>query len=152
MPVTRQAKPVTSIRSSMSYTKTAQERASLEDAVFGIQSRDAFDKMVSASVEKMQKFYDSLKYTSDDSMGSVALQAETMLDNLKGRITLFQSAAEGFGNAIYKHLKNSLKELAEIETDYVSELAESLGSVLANAASTISVCIPSAVEMGDFIC
>lgn len=141
-------------------TKTAQERASLEDAIFGIQGKDAFDKMVSTSAEKTQYFYDSLKYTDDGSMGSAALQAETMLDNPEGRITLFQSAAEGFGNAIYKHLKDPLKELVEIGTDYVSELteslesgdfsglAESLGFVPADAVTTLSGCIPSAVEMG----
>lgn len=141
-------------------TKTAEERASLEDAIFGIQGKDAFDKMVSTSAEKTQYFYDSLKYTDDGSMGSAALQAETMLDNLEGRITLFQSAAEGFGNAVYKHLKDPLKELVEIGTDYVSELteslengdfsglAESLGSVLADAVTTLSGYIPSIVDMG----
>lgn len=141
-------------------TKTAQERASLEDAIFGIQGKDAFDKMVSTSAEKTQEFYDSLKYTDDGSMGSAALQAETMLDNLEGRITLFQSASEGFANAIYKHLQDPLKELVEIGTDYVSELteslesgdfsglAESLGSVLADAVTTLSGYIPSVVEMG----
>lgn len=55
-------------------TKTAQERASLEDAIFGIQGKDAFDKMVSTSAEKTQYFYDSLKYTDNGSMGSAALQ------------------------------------------------------------------------------
>ncbi len=141
-------------------TKTAEERTSLEDAIFGIQGKDAYDKMVSTSAEKTQQFYDSLKYTEDGSMGSAALQAETMLDNLEGRITLFQSATEGFGNAIYKNLQDPLKELVEIGTDYVSELtesleegdfsglAESLGSVLADAATTISGYIPSIVDMG----
>ncbi|MDE7364594.1 MAG: phage tail tape measure protein [Ruminococcus sp.] len=141
-------------------TKTAQERASLEDAIFGIQGKDAFDKMVSTSAEKTQEFYNSLEYTDNGSMGSAALQAETMLDNLEGRITLFQSASEGFANAIYKHLQDPLKELVEIGTDYVSELteslesgdfsglAESLGSVLADAVTTLSGYIPSVVEMG----
>lgn len=141
-------------------TKTTQERASLEDAIFGIQGKDAFDKMVSTSAEKTQYFYDSLKYTDDGSMGSAALQAETMLDNLEGRITLFQSASEGFTNAIYKHLQNPLKELVEIGTDYVSELtesiesgdfsglAESLGSVLADAVTTLSGYIPQIVDIG----
>lgn len=141
-------------------TKTAEERSSLESAIFGIQGKDAFDKMVSTSAEKTQKFYDSLEYTDNGSMGSAALQAETMLDNLEGRITLFQSASEGFANAIYKNLQDPLKELVEIGTDYVSELteslesgdfsglAESLGSVLADAVTTLSGYIPLIVDIG----
>ena len=140
--------------------KTAEERAGLEDAIFGIQGKDAFDKMVSTSAEKTQQFYDSLKYTEDGSMGSAALQAETMLDNLEGRITLFQSATEGFGNAIYKNLQEPLKGLVKIGTDYVSELTESLesgdfsalavslGDVLGQATAQLSSYIPKLVDMG----
>lgn len=86
-----------------------EDRASLEDAIFGIQGKDAFDKMVASSGDKVQGFYDGIANAS----GSAALQSETMLDNLQGKLTIFQLASEGFGIAIYESLNDPLKELVD---------------------------------------
>lgn len=132
-----------------------EDRASLEDAIFGIQGKDAFDKMVASSGDKVQGFYDGIANAS----GSAALQSETMLDNLQGKLTIFQSASEGFGIAIYESLNDPLKELVEVGTGYVEQLtkafneggfdglANAFGDVLADAVNVISGYIPKITDV-----
>ena len=127
-----------------------EDRASLEDAIFGIQGKDAFDKMVASSGDKVQGFYDGIANAS----GSTALQSETMLDNLQGKLTIFQSASEGFGIAIYESLNDPLKELVEVGTGYVEQLTKAFneggnafGDVLADAVNVISGYIPKITDV-----
>ena len=132
-----------------------EDRASLEDAIFGIQGKDAFDKMVASSGDKVQGFYDGIANAS----GSAALQSETMLDNLQGKLTIFQSASEGFGIAIYESLNDPLKKLVEVGTGYVEQLtkafneggfdglANAFGDVLADAVNVISGYIPKITDV-----
>ncbi|MDE5583119.1 MAG: phage tail tape measure protein [Ruminococcus sp.] len=132
-----------------------EERASLEDTIFGIQGKDAFDKMVASSGETVQKFYSGIA----DASGSAALQSETMLDNLEGKMTIFQSASEGFGIAIYESIKEPLKDLVVTGTGYVEQLtkafneggfdglAKTFGDVLADGVKVISGYIPKITSL-----
>lgn len=139
------------------------ERNNLENAIFGIQGQAAFDKMVSSSAEKVQRFYAGLDYNETGAMGSAALQAEAMLDNLNGDITLLQSAAEGLGNEVYKSLNAPLRELVQIGNSYVTEmtellseggfegLASGLGNMLASASNSISEYIARFSQIGKAV-
>lgn len=136
------------------------ERNNLENVIFGIQGQAAFDKMVATSAEKVQSFYDGLEYTADGAKGSAAKQAEAMLDNLEGDITLLQSAAEGLYNSLYKSMNGTLRELVQLANGYVTELTEAFteggfeglaqkaGDVLGNAVTKISSYLPKIVKIG----
>lgn len=94
--------------------------ADFTNAIFGLRGQAAFKKLVASSESQVQKFFDGLA----NAEGSAALQAETMLDNLSGRITIFKSAYDGLKNSIFKPLKNDLKDIVKTATDYLSELTE----------------------------
>jgi TP901 family phage tail tape measure protein len=137
------------------------ERNNLENAIFGIQGQAAFDKMVATSAEKVQSFYDGLEYTADGAKGSAAKQAEAMLDNLEGDITLLQSAAEGLYNSLYKSMNGTLRELVQLANGYVTELTEAFtngsfeglaqkaGDLFGDAITKISEYLPNIVEIGS---
>lgn len=137
------------------------ERNNLENVIFGIQGQAAFDKMVATSAEKVQSFYDGLEYTADGAKGSAAKQAEAMLDNLEGDITLLQSAAEGLYNSLYKSMNGTLRELVQLANGYVTELteafteggfdglAEKAGDILGDAVTKISGYLPDIVKIGS---
>lgn len=102
------------------------QRNDLENVIFGIQGQAAFDKMISTSAEKVQSFYQSLEYTESGAKGSAALQAETMLDNLTGDITIFNSALDGLKIQLFKSLDAPLRQIVQKATDYLSKLTEGL--------------------------
>lgn len=64
--------------------------------------------------------WDNLQQTITDSTGSAAQMAETQLDNLKGKITLFKSATEGAAIAIGDDLAPAAKEAVQAATDVVN--------------------------------
>lgn len=101
---------------------TTQERADLENVIFGIQGKSAFDKMVATTGEKLESFYDAIETSS----GSAAQQAETMAANVQGAGDTLQSALEGFEIAIFKHLSEPLQQAQTIGADALNALTEGL--------------------------
>lgn len=111
--------------------------------------------MCATSAEKSQAFADGLANAS----GSAKEQAETMLDNLPGKITLMQSAAEGFGLAVYEGMEEPLKGVVEQATGYLGDLQkafedngisgviEELGTIFADVTNQISEFLPQATQM-----
>lgn len=71
---------------------TAEQRNAVKDDIFGIQGKNAFEKMAAASEEAKQKMDEGLK----NSEGSAAKMAETQLEGLGGALTRLGSA---FDNA-----------------------------------------------------
>lgn len=136
-----------------------QQKTDLEQTIFGIQGKDAFDKMVVSSAETVQKFYDGL----GDASGSAAQQASTMLDNLTGDMTLLQSAADGLYNAFYKDMNAPLRDLAQTGIGYLSDLtdafdeggfegaAAAIGDILSDGIAKASGYLPDVVELGTSI-
>lgn len=132
-------------------------RTDLETTIFGIQGKNAFDKMVVSSADTVQKFYDGLA----NSDGSAGMQAEVMLDNLEGDMTLLGSAADGLYNSLYKSLNEPLRDLAKTGSGYLSTLtkafsvggfqglAGALGGVLSQAVAKVSGYMPKLVKMGS---
>ena len=138
-----------------------EEASKLEDAIFGIQGKEAFDKMVVSTQDKVQGFYDSLAYTEDGAMGSAAAQAEAMMDNLEGDITYLESAVDGLYNTLYKSMNGTLRELVQLGNGYVTVLtdtfktkgfdgaAEAVGGILSDAVSKLSDYLPDIVGIGS---
>lgn len=135
---------------------TTQERADLENVIFGIQGKSAFDKMVATTGEKLESFYDAIETSS----GSAAQQAETMAANVQGAGDSLQSALEGFEIAIFKHLSEPLQQAQTMGADALNALTdgleaggvrgalESLGSFISEKFTEVwqSVKLPPAVQ------
>lgn len=92
--------------------------------------------------------------------GAMSQMADTMNDTLEGDLKSLSSKAEAFGISIYEGLNEPLRELAQKGGEYISQLtdafkeggfdglAESFGSVAADALTTLSGYIPKLVDMG----
>lgn len=117
---------VDELKASLYQISDEGQRNDLENVIFGIQGQAAFDKMVSTSADKVQSFYSSLEYNESGAKGSAALQAETMLDNLTGDITFFNSALDGLKIQLFKSLDAPLRQIVQKATDYLSKLTEGL--------------------------
>ena len=140
-----------------------QKATDLENVIFGLQGKKAFDKMVVSSRDKVQEFYAGLAYTEDGAMGSAAAQAEAMMDNLQGDIQLFESSVDGLYNSLYKSMNGTLRELVKLGNGYITALddafktggfdgaAEKLGSVLSDAFDHIDDYLPDAIGIGNSI-
>lgn len=135
---------------------TDEQRNAKLATIFTTQGLNAFNKMVSASPEKLDKFKEGLQ----NSFGSAAQQAATQLDNLQGDITLWQSALEGAQIVISDQLTPTLREFVQFGTKSLEELTtafkvggltaamQTLGTVLSNAINMIVEKLPMMVDAG----
>ncbi len=114
---------VDALNQSLAGMTDSQRNANLA-AIFTTQGLNAFNKMISASPEKLDAFRAGL----DSAFGSSAQQAETQLDNLAGDMTMLDSAMEGLKIKISDGLEPILRGLAQAATAVVSALAE-LGDI-----------------------
>ena len=121
-------------------------------------------KSVNALLANSGDRYSELSGYIDDSAGAMTDMAETMNDNLTGRVTEFKSAVEGAGIAIYEALGSSnLKGLVQQASGWVGELTKAteeggigglvgqLGGTLSEAVTTVGGYLPSIVESGAAI-
>lgn len=86
-----------------------EEANATKNQIFTTYGMNAFNKMTAATTETVDKFKTGLKGAT----GSAAQQAETQLDNLKGSLTLLQSALEGAGIVIGQRLTPYIRKLAD---------------------------------------
>ena len=78
--------------------------------------------IVNASDADFNKLKDAI-YGAD---GASAKMAETMQDNLQGKITILKSTIEGLGIKIYEEIEDPMKEAAEGATDSVEQISSAL--------------------------
>lgn len=135
---------------------TPDEQESAIRQIFNTDDFEYVDRLLNDTSGNFEAFGSII----ENSTGSAAMQAEAMLDNLSGRVTLFQSAAEGFYNALYKGVNEPLKDMVDLGSGYVTQLteafekngfdglADALGSALADAASKIASYLPQVVKLG----
>lgn len=95
---------------SKAFSDMSDEEANAtKNQIFTTYGMNAFNKMTAATTKTVDKFKTGLK----DATGSAAQQAETQLDNLKGSLTLLQSALEGAGIVIGQRLTPYIRKLAD---------------------------------------
>ena len=104
--------------------------------------------------------YDSLYREVSDCDGAMQDMADTMNDNLKGQVTILQSALEGLGIQVYEGLEKPLKHAASEATEAVGRLSdafrkggfngltEAIGSELAKATAKAAEYAPKLAETG----
>ncbi len=126
---------------------------------FGLSSQQAEEAV--KDLEKSIPRFDLLSGWIEDSDGAMANMAETMSDNLQGRITEFSSALESVKIAIFEALGNSnLKGLVKEASGWITELTkatdegginglvEAFGSIFAKVVTKITSMTPKIVQAG----
>lgn len=136
-----------------------EEANAYKGAIFTSQGLKAFNMMTVSSTEKVNEFKEGLASASDG-IGSAAQQAETMLDNLQGDITIFKSAVEGLQIGVSDTISGLMRDTVQfgteqinILTDAVKEngltgLAGAVGEVLVNIVNKIAEYIPQVLNLG----
>lgn len=92
--------------------------------LFGKESLAGMLAIINASDEDYKKLTESI-YNCD---GAAQQMAETMNDNLKGKITILKSGLEGLGIAAYEKFQEPMKKAVESASEAVSKLNESLNN------------------------
>lgn len=98
------------------------EKAEMASSLAGQEAMSGLLAIVNASDEDFNKLKDAI-YGAD---GASAKMAETMQDNLQGKITILKSTIEGLGIKIYEEIEDPMKEAAEGATDSVEQISSAL--------------------------
>lgn len=109
------------LRKSFSGLSEA-EKAEMASSLAGQEAMSGLLAIVNASDADFNKLKDAI-YGAD---GASAKMAETMQDNLKGKITITKSTIEGLGIKIYEEIEDPMKEAAEGATDSVKQISSAL--------------------------
>lgn len=72
--------------------------------------------------------FDELSGAINNSAGAAENMAETMNDNLKGKITILGSSLEGLGIQVYEKMEKPLKKGVETAIDAIGQLSERLSN------------------------
>lgn len=98
------------------------EKAEMASSLAGQEAMSGLLAIVNASDADFNKLKDAI-YGAD---GASAKMAETMQDNLQGKITILKSTIEGLGIKIYEEIEDPMKEAAEGATDSVEQISSAL--------------------------
>ena len=114
-------------------------------------------KSVNALLANSGERFDQLKGYIEDADGAAGQMADTMQDNLQGKMTTLNSALEGLGIGIYENIEDSLKEAAEEGISAVGRISNALqdggldaaveeaGAVLADLSVKVAQSAPKMV-------
>jgi TP901 family phage tail tape measure protein len=140
-------------------TMSQEQANAYKSTIFTSQGLRAFNMMTVSSTEKVQSFRDGLASASDG-IGSAAQQAETMLDNLQGDITIFGSAVEGLQIGVSDSINGLLRDTVQFGTEQIGILTEAVkkngleglagavGEVLSNVITKIGEYLPKLINLG----
>lgn len=104
---------------------------------------DIFNKVDLKSAEAMLagcgEEFDNLAEAIANSDGAMQNMADVQMDNLKGQITLLQSAVEGLGVAFYENVNGKIKDAVSATAGYVSELNAVMNAAFADTENEENV-------------
>lgn len=121
---------------------TEQERTEALNNIFNKVDLKGVNALLGTSAER----FDELSGYIDDCSGAAAQMAATMDDNLKGDLTIMQSALEGLGIAAYEKFQEPMRTAVQEVTNYIGDLSNSVTSGrLGESLEKL------AVSFGDFV-
>lgn len=85
----------------------------------GIAGKEGMSGLL-AILAASDKDFDNLARSIDNSTGAAKKMSEVRLDNLKGDLTLLESAAQGAGIELYEGFSGVLRSLTKESTDYIT--------------------------------
>lgn len=131
---------------------TQEEQYQIEKKLGGTMRFQELQKLLEgiSNVEKYDELY--AKVSSAQENNTLYKTAETMLNNLKGRVTLLKSAAEALGIAMYDTFSDKLTGNVEKLTEWVNALTDgvtngNLEQVIPTLGEEISEALVANIEM-----
>lgn len=103
---------------------TDEEKAQRAASLAGQEAMSGFLAIINASDSDFEKLSNSI----NNADGTAQKMADTMNDNLKGKITLLGSSLEGLGIAAFEHFEKPIKKAVEGAMDKVNDLSHSMSS------------------------
>ena len=134
---------------------TEAEQAEYAANIFGREAMSGMLAIINTSDAEFDKLTNSI-YNAD---GAAKQMADTMSNNLQGKLTLLKSSAEGFGLALYDKIQTPLTEMASWAVDSLNQLTtafnengvdgivEAAGNILSEAVTSIVDKLPEFVEL-----
>lgn len=120
-----------------------QEKTAVLNEIFNKVDLKSVNALLGTSAER----FDELSGYIDDCSGAAAQMAATMNDNLKGDLTILQSALEGLGIAAYEKFQTPMRTAVQEVIESVGELTESLSNgELSESFETIASSMSSAAS------
>ena len=138
---------------------TDQQKLELANTIAGQRAQAGLLAMLNASTGDYNKLTVSLKKAD----GAAQDMADTMLDNLGGKVTLMKSAWEGFQLSLYDSVDTPLQDVVGTITDDVipalgdlvkgtdgagAKLGKGIGSIFSKILDVLSELAPELVEAG----
>ncbi len=127
------AKVLPEIDGALEGLGTAERTAAL-GAVFTADSLAGVNLLLNAGTENISAFADELRAFE----GAASDMADTMNDNLTGRITEMNSALEGLGIAAFDKFSGPTKDAVTEITDVINKLKESVDGDLSEPLETLA--------------
>ena len=129
---------------------TEAEKAQYAAMLAGKTGMSGLLAVVNASESDFQKLVGSIENCN----GAAKEMADVMQDNLKGKITILQSALEGLGISVYDVFSDDLKTGVEAATGAIDRLHDSvengdIGVSLNKMSDALGNMIENAVELGE---
>lgn len=120
-----------------------EQRNDTLNKIFDARTLKSAEALLANCTNRFDELSNDIKNSSD----AAADMAETMNNNLKGKITILGSALEGLGIQIYEGIEDPLKEAADSAIDSVGSITQSIkGGELSSAISNIGSALGNLVS------
>ena len=103
---------------------TEEEKAQYAASLAGQEAMSGFLAIVNASEADFDKLTDAISHAD----GASKEMAETMQDNLKGKMTIFKSSLEGLGISAYEKFEKPMKKAMDSAQQSVNTLSREMSS------------------------
>ena len=114
---------------------TGEEKTNALNDIFNKDDLKSAEAMLAGCGEE----FDNLAEAIANSDGAMQNMADVQMDNLKGQITLLQSAVEGLGVAFYENVNGKIKDAVSATAGYVSELNAVMNAAFADTENEENV-------------
>ncbi len=114
---------ISDLDAALSKLSVEEKNAALSE-IFNKVDLKAVNALLGTSAER----FDELSGYIDDCSGAAAQMAATMDDNLKGDLTIMQSALEGLGIAAYEKFQTPMRTAVQEVTNSIGDLSKSITS------------------------
>ena len=101
---------------------TEEEKVNAANTIAGKNAMSGFLALMNAGEEDVNKLSTAIQNCN----GTASAMADTMLDNLQGKVTIFNSALEGLGIALYGYFSGPLQNAVSLATDFINGITNIL--------------------------
>lgn len=112
---------VNDLRTAFSGLSESEQSAAAKN-IAGAEAMSGFLAIMNVGEADVRK----LALAIDNCSGAASAMAETMQENLSGAVTIFNSALEGVGIAVYDKFKDALTDTVNIFTECLSEMTDEI--------------------------